>query len=128
MDETFDALLKRRMDSPVTFSEVAEPIFAAVEAFAQSGDREAVLNEQVRRAANRLSTAIFSSPEEFPPETLVAIASLRWLQHSAREGTISGALARAEAIRLYEQVYEQRPQFVREAAPAAVLSVLDLPS
>ncbi len=127
MEDTFDVLLKRRMDAPKTLSEIAEPMSGAVEAYVQSGDPDAVLSEEVREAANLLSAAIFSSPETFPPEILVVIASLRWLQHSAREGTISGALDRAEAIRLYEQVCAQRPEFVREAAPGAVITVLDLP-
>jgi tetratricopeptide (TPR) repeat protein len=124
MNEGFEELLKQRLGAQATLRELIDPLVDAVQAYAQSGDADAVLGIGLDRAINRLAAAYIGSSEAIPAPTLVPLALVRWCQHTARRGTVSGELDRRESIRLFEQAIAEIPEFPLDGVPEGISTVV----
>lgn len=124
VEEGFEELLQQRLNAKATLEELVDPLFDAAQAYVQSRDADAILNVGLDRAISRLAAAYIGSSETIPAHALSVLAMVRWCQHTARRGTVSGELDRRESIRLYEHAITEIPEVSLDDVHQEVRAVL----
>ena len=120
VEKGFEELLTERLSARLTLGELIDPLLAAAQAYAESRDvgrnPERRLGPRYPSTGRRLRRVVGGDPSARAP----ILASVRWYQHTAREGTVSGELDRRESIRLYERAIAEIPEFPLDSVPRYV--------